>query len=118
MASSALVLIFVPVQTNLPFRKSKNVAEGDFNLKDNPGNLCQLHFEPTSFELAICRSTLSLNEPIITTFSTVISKSNKIINNNTKHGHIKNKNALIAISNYKQPATSEKHNPTISTVLQ
>jgi len=39
VAGSALALVFVPVQTNRPVRKSKNVAEADFNLNDKPGNL-------------------------------------------------------------------------------
>jgi len=97
MACSALVLVFVPVQTNLPFLKSKNVAKGDFNLKDNPGNFFQLHLDPSNFKHATPKSTPSLNEPVNTTFSTVITKSNTTINNNIKIEHLKNNNNVLSV---------------------
>ena len=44
-----LVFVFMLVHMNLPFWKSKKVADGFFSLKDSPESCFQLRLEPSNF---------------------------------------------------------------------
>ena len=44
-----LVFVFMLVHRNLPFWKSKKVADGFFSLKDKPESWFQLRLEPSNF---------------------------------------------------------------------
>ena len=79
MACWPLVFVFMLVHMNLPFWKSKKVADGFFSLKDSPESCFQLCLEPSNFWFATDRSRPSLKAPVITIFSTVISKSNMTV---------------------------------------